>query len=185
MLPGWLMPRPTINLPEGRPLPSPVMEDVPGEEGTEAGAAANMQRRKSSSAALGEATMRPRRKSTLLGSIAPGSPGVPAVDDDGQDDDNITPSGRARGLTVSSRRRASIGRGKGSTYVEIQHDDPLDQHVVECLTKRQKARRMLKGLWLFIKTPFGMLVAFYGFNVVFWGAAIVFFLAKIVNLHDK
>ena len=32
------------------------------------------------------------------------------------------------------------------------HEDELDQHVEEVLTKRAKIRRTLRGVWSFIKT---------------------------------
>ncbi|KIM20418.1 hypothetical protein M408DRAFT_82027 [Serendipita vermifera MAFF 305830] len=62
--------------------------------------------------------------------------------------------------------------------------DELDVHVEELLTRKQKIRRSLQGLWAFLKTPIGVVTAIYGIAVVFWGAAIVFFLGKLINLHD-
>lgn len=40
-----------------------------------------------------------------------------------------------------------------------EHEDPLDQHVVDVLTKKQKRKRALLGVWTFLKTPFGIVVA--------------------------
>ncbi|KAK7695911.1 hypothetical protein QCA50_000550 [Cerrena zonata] len=63
-------------------------------------------------------------------------------------------------------------------------EDNLDRHIEDVLTKRDKFKRVMKGVWSFTKTPMGVIVAFYGFNVIFWGTGIVFFLAKFINLHN-
>ncbi|KAG9035318.1 hypothetical protein FS842_003722 [Serendipita sp. 407] len=62
--------------------------------------------------------------------------------------------------------------------------DELDLHVEDLLSRRNKIRRSLQGLWAFLKTPIGIVTAIYGFAVVFWGAAIVLFLGKLINLHN-
>ncbi|KZT62126.1 hypothetical protein CALCODRAFT_490298 [Calocera cornea HHB12733] len=62
--------------------------------------------------------------------------------------------------------------------------DELDLHVEHVLRKRDKARRALKGLWAFLKTPMGIFTAIYGFLCAFWGAGIVLFLVKWINLHN-
>lgn len=70
-------------------------------------------------------------------------------------------SGRARGSSLTGgggRPR----RGSTATYVSLSHDDPLDAHVVDVLTKRQKVKRALKGLGKFLMTPLGVFFFFYG-----------------------
>lgn len=62
----------------------------------------------------------------------------------------------------SAGRRPSIGRARGQSYSEIEHEDPLDRHVVDCLTKRQQVKRALKGVGKFLCTPVGVVVGFYG-----------------------
>ncbi|KAI0320669.1 hypothetical protein OF83DRAFT_1238597 [Amylostereum chailletii] len=63
--------------------------------------------------------------------------------------------------------------------------DDLDRHVHHVLTKKDKFRRIMRGVWAFLKTPLGVVVGIYGVLVVFWGAAIVLFLLKWINLHNK
>ncbi|KAL7282365.1 hypothetical protein ACG7TL_003835 [Trametes sanguinea] len=67
---------------------------------------------------------------------------------------------------------------------ESEYEDALDQHVEDVLTKRDQFRRVMQGVWSFVKTPLGIVTAIYGFFVVFWGTGIVFFLAKFINLHN-
>lgn len=64
------------------------------------------------------------------------------------------------------------------------HEDALDRHVDDVMRRRARFKRIMKGVWSFLKTPIGVLTAIYGILVVFWGAAIVLFLAKIINLHN-
>ncbi|KAL1675532.1 hypothetical protein EV122DRAFT_268164 [Schizophyllum commune] len=59
------------------------------------------------------------------------------------------------------------------------HEDALDRHVEDVMRRRARFKRIMKGVWSFLKTPI------YGFLVVFWGAAIVLFLARIINLHNN
>ncbi|KAI0269105.1 hypothetical protein BC834DRAFT_1039699 [Gloeopeniophorella convolvens] len=63
--------------------------------------------------------------------------------------------------------------------------DELDRHVHDVLKRRQKFRRVMKGVWAFLKTPLGIAFGIYGFLVVFWGTALVFFLAKWIDLHNQ
>ncbi|KDQ64600.1 hypothetical protein JAAARDRAFT_106770, partial [Jaapia argillacea MUCL 33604] len=65
------------------------------------------------------------------------------------------------------------------------HDDNLDRHVEDILSKRQRFRRTMRGVWDFVKTRSQFITAVYGFLVAFWGAAIVLFLARIINLHNS
>ncbi|KAH8113230.1 hypothetical protein DFH11DRAFT_1600871 [Phellopilus nigrolimitatus] len=52
------------------------------------------------------------------------------------------------------------------------HEDDLDRHVEQVLSKRARIRRTLQGVWSFVKT-------------LFWGAAIVLFLLKWINFHNS
>ncbi|KAA1466329.1 hypothetical protein DENSPDRAFT_831143 [Dentipellis sp. KUC8613] len=63
--------------------------------------------------------------------------------------------------------------------------DELDRHVEDVLRKRDKFRRIMRGVWSFLKTPIGICVGIYGFLVVFWGAAIVVFLIRMINFHNR
>ncbi|EKM59200.1 uncharacterized protein PHACADRAFT_169675 [Phanerochaete carnosa HHB-10118-sp] len=65
------------------------------------------------------------------------------------------------------------------------HEDNLDRHVEDVLSKRDRYRRIASGVWAFMKTPMGIIVTIYGFLVVFWGTGIVLFLARMINLHNK
>ncbi|KAL1747712.1 hypothetical protein HDZ31DRAFT_31309 [Schizophyllum fasciatum] len=65
------------------------------------------------------------------------------------------------------------------------HEDALDRHVEDVMRRRARFKRIMKGVWSFLKTPIGVVTAIYGFLVVFWGAAIVLFLARIINLHNS
>lgn len=83
-------------------------------------------------------------------------------------------------------RRSSITvdaeKGRARTP---EHDDYLDQHVEEVLRKRDKFKRVMQGVWSFMKTPIGIIVSIYAFLVIIWGSGIVLFLARIINLHNK
>ncbi|KAI0773454.1 hypothetical protein BC629DRAFT_1595215 [Irpex lacteus] len=66
------------------------------------------------------------------------------------------------------------------------HEDNLDRHVEDCLSKRDQWRRIMKGVWAFMKTPMGVNYRLIlRFNVIFWGAGIVFFLGKLYNFHNQ
>ncbi|KAI0053001.1 hypothetical protein FA95DRAFT_1050949 [Auriscalpium vulgare] len=81
-------------------------------------------------------------------------------------------------IVLPARDADASSGGSGST-------DDLDRHVEDVLKRKQNYRRILKGVWAFLKTPVGILFGIYGFLVVFWGAAIVIFLLKMINLHNK
>ncbi|KAI0719613.1 golgi-body localization protein domain-containing protein [Cerioporus squamosus] len=86
---------------------------------------------------------------------------------------------------LKKKRRKVEDAEKGETPPdEHEHHDALDQHVEDVLSKRDKFRRVMQGVWSFCKTPLGFITAIYGFLVVFWGTGIVFFLAKFINLHN-
>lgn len=70
----------------------------------------------------------------------------------------------------------------------IEKNDELDDHVRRVLakkTKKQVAKEVLKGLWTYVKTPMGFVVAIYGFLVVFWGAAIVILVARWIPMSSR
>ncbi|KAI0702885.1 golgi-body localization protein domain-containing protein [Cytidiella melzeri] len=79
-------------------------------------------------------------------------------------------------------RNTSSDSEKGSN-----DEDDLDRHVEDCLSRKDKWRRIMSGVWAFMKTRKRICstVSFYGFNVVFWGAGIVFFLGKLYNFHNQ
>ncbi|KAI0750742.1 golgi-body localization protein domain-containing protein [Daedaleopsis nitida] len=83
-------------------------------------------------------------------------------------------------LRKKQRRAGDTEKGQ-----ECAHEDALDQHVEDVLRKRDKFRRVMQGVWSFVKTPLGFITAIYGFLVVFWGTGIVLFLAKMINLHNE
>ncbi|KAJ3789499.1 hypothetical protein GGU10DRAFT_260500 [Lentinula aff. detonsa] len=81
---------------------------------------------------------------------------------------------------LSSIQGAQPAEEQGQPALE----DSLDRHVDDVMRRRDRIRRILKGVWSFLKTPLGIVTGIYGFLVVFWGAAIVFFLLKIINFHN-
>lgn len=60
----------------------------------------------------------------------------------------------------------------------------LDEHVKDQLDKKQyrmeQFKRIMHGVWTFVKTPLGIVVAIYGFLVIFSGAGLVICLASWV-----
>ncbi|KAL7414276.1 hypothetical protein BDY24DRAFT_386389 [Mrakia frigida] len=172
LLPGWLMPRPTLSIPDGSPI------DELDEASAQQGLITQPDQARITSSPTPMEPPPPggrRRASTIRSTLGGGRPRAPSA-----------ASAHSHGRGSLGARRPSVGRTRGESYVVLeQHSDPLDQHVVDVLTKKQKRKRALIGMWEFLKTPFGICVAFYGFNVVFWGAAIVFFLAKFINFHNK
>ncbi|KAI9448157.1 hypothetical protein H4582DRAFT_1898905 [Lactarius indigo] len=68
--------------------------------------------------------------------------------------------------------------------VHTASTDELDRHVHDVLKRKQKFRRVMKGVWAFLQTPLGIAFGIYGFLVVFWGTALVFFLAKWIDLGN-
>ncbi|EPT03734.1 hypothetical protein FOMPIDRAFT_1158598 [Fomitopsis schrenkii] len=67
---------------------------------------------------------------------------------------------------------------------EDEEEDNLDMHVEDVLRKRDRLRRVMRGVWSFVKTPLGVVTAIYGLLVVFWGTALVLFLARFINVHN-
>jgi hypothetical protein len=88
------------------------------------------------------------------------------------------------GLSTSS----SVADEDVETYAASEKGgDELDAHVRHVLSqsKRDAIKRTAKGVWTFVKTPMGFIVAVYGFLVAFWGAAIVLFLLGWINAGSK
>ncbi|THH07076.1 hypothetical protein EW146_g9425 [Bondarzewia mesenterica] len=70
------------------------------------------------------------------------------------------------------------------TAFEAGTEDELDRHVKDVLTRPSPTRRILRGVWSFLKTPIGIIAGIYGFLVIFWGAGLVLILVKIINFHN-
>lgn len=70
---------------------------------------------------------------------------------------------------------------------EVADEHELDRHVKHVLRakRREKAKRALRGLWAFLKTPMGIVTGIYGFLVAFWGAALVLFLLGWIKTPNK
>ncbi|OCH92936.1 hypothetical protein OBBRIDRAFT_802282 [Obba rivulosa] len=90
------------------------------------------------------------------------------------------------------QRQKDAGSAEKGQALEEDDEDLLDQHVEDVLRKRDRLRRVMQGVWSFLKTPLGVslffrnvITAIYGFLVVFWGTGIVFFLAKFIDLHNS
>lgn len=98
--------------------------------------------------------------------------GTPGSRTPGRRASDAKPGRRRASTTASTSGRARMGsltggsgrprRGSTATYVSLSHDDPLDAHVVDVLTKRQKFKRAMKGLGKFLLTPLGVFFFFYG-----------------------
>lgn len=91
-------------------------------------------------------------------------------------------------VVVLPRRRRRKSRTnnaeKGRAEDADDDEDNLDRHVEDVLRKRDRFRRVMQGVWSFVKTPLGIVTAVYGFLVVFWGTALVLFLARFIDLHN-
>ncbi|KAJ3488375.1 hypothetical protein NLI96_g2885 [Meripilus lineatus] len=49
-------------------------------------------------------------------------------------------------------------------------EDNLDRHVEDVLTRRDRFRRVMRGVWSFMKTPMGIIVTIYGFLIGLFSA---------------
>ncbi|KAI0030702.1 hypothetical protein K488DRAFT_26420, partial [Vararia minispora EC-137] len=91
-------------------------------------------------------------------------------------------------VSVYSRRPVlslPTSDGVSGRPASIFNEQEIDAHVDQILSKRAKFRRVLRGIWAFLKTQtIQILVGLYGFLVAFWGSAIVLFLLKWINLHN-
>ncbi|KZT74331.1 hypothetical protein DAEQUDRAFT_660489 [Daedalea quercina L-15889] len=94
----------------------------------------------------------------------------------------VLPRGRRR--RKSTKDEASAAEKGETGENDNNEEDNLDLHVEDVLRKRDRARRIMRGVWSFVKTPLGAITAIYGLLVVFWGTALVFFLARFINVHN-
>ncbi|KAI0959490.1 hypothetical protein AcW1_004300 [Taiwanofungus camphoratus] len=93
-----------------------------------------------------------------------------------------------KSVVVLPRRRISQATARESAAEKGEthgiDEDNLDLHVEDVLRKKDRFRRVMQGVWSFVRTPLGIVTAIYGFLVVFWGCALVFFLARFINVHN-
>lgn len=73
------------------------------------------------------------------------------------------------------------GRPAPTATNQDADDLHLDAYVHELLTKKQKFKRAMQGVWAFLKTPVGVIAGIYGVLVVFGGAALVLFLIGAID----
>lgn len=112
--------------------------------------------------------------------IFPNIPGLydrrPVIDLPAQEVDPTAASTEAQ-LQIEEGRPAPSSAHKPTD----QDDLHLDAYVHELLTKRQKFKRAMQGVWAFLCTPIGVIAGIYGFLVVFGGAALVLFLVGAID----
>jgi len=86
---------------------------------------------------------------------------------------------------ASTEAQLQLDEGRpspSSAQKRTDEDDlHLDAYVHELLTKRQKFKRAMQGVWAFLCTPIGVIAGIYGFLVVFGGAALVLFLIGAID----
>ncbi len=119
--------------------------------------------------------------------IFPNIPGLydrrPVIDLPAQEVDASAASTEAQ-LQLEEGRLASPrlkAKAAAAASQEDEDDLHLDAYVHELLTKRQKFKRAMQGVWAFLKTPVGVIAGIYGFLVVFGGAALVLFLVGAID----
>lgn len=59
-------------------------------------------------------------------------------------------------LHKKKERQKTEDAEKRQVSDETAHEDALDQHVEDVLRKRDKFRRVMQGVWSFVKTPLGV-----------------------------
>ncbi|TBU45037.1 golgi-body localization protein domain-containing protein [Dichomitus squalens] len=69
------------------------------------------------------------------------------------------------------KKQNDVEKGTATTEEENLHEDALDEHVHDVLNKRDKFRRIMAGVWSFLKT-------------LFWGCGIVVFLIPLWDVHN-
>ncbi|CDU25994.1 uncharacterized protein SPSC_06165 [Sporisorium scitamineum] len=88
----------------------------------------------------------------------------------------------ANAASTEATLQLEEGRHPTPAASKDDHDDlHLDAYVHELLTKKQKFKRAMQGVWAFLKTPVGVIAGIYGFLVVFGGAALVLFLIGAID----
>lgn len=116
--------------------------------------------------------------------IFPNIPGLydrrPIIDLPSQDVDPAATQQETQLQMEEGRLRQKVPLG--ATGDPLDEDDlHLDAYIHELLTKRQKLKRTMQGVWAFLKTPIGVIFGIYGFLVVFGGAALVLFLVGAID----
>ncbi|KAJ9480293.1 hypothetical protein PHBOTO_003522 [Pseudozyma hubeiensis] len=113
--------------------------------------------------------------------IFPNIPGLydrrPVIDLPAQEVDEQAAETEAT-LQLEEGRHPPAPRNTAATNQDDLH---LDAYVHELLTKKQKFKRAMQGVWAFLKTPVGVIAGIYGFLVVFGGAALVLFLVGAID----
>ncbi|TFY59690.1 hypothetical protein EVJ58_g5638 [Rhodofomes roseus] len=97
----------------------------------------------------------------------------------------VLPRRRRKKVAKDRQSAAEKGQAGDKENSDDEDEDNLDMHIEDVLRKRDRARRVMQGVWSFVKTPLGVVTAIYGFLVVFWGTGLVFFLARFINVHNS
>lgn len=105
----------------------------------------------------------------------------PVIDLPAQEVDHNAASTEAALQLEEGVHRTPLPHSSTATTAQDQDDLHLDAYVHELLTKKQKFKRAMQGVWAFLKTPIGVIAGIYGFLVVFGGAALVLFLVGAIN----
>ncbi|MBW0492770.1 hypothetical protein O181_032485 [Austropuccinia psidii MF-1] len=89
----------------------------------------------------------------------------------------------------------STHQNSNSIHQLDQEEEKFDQHVLNIIKYTQPEaklslsinhfKRIMKGIWAFVKTPMGIIFTIYGFLVVFWGAALVLILFKWIKITPE
>ncbi|CBQ72734.1 conserved hypothetical protein [Sporisorium reilianum SRZ2] len=91
------------------------------------------------------------------------------------------PAQEVDATAASTEATLQLEEGRRSAPQQDHDDLHLDAYVHELLTKKQKFKRAMQGVWAFLKTPVGVVAGIYGFLVVFGGAALVLFLIGAID----
>ncbi|KZT12507.1 uncharacterized protein LAESUDRAFT_638973 [Laetiporus sulphureus 93-53] len=81
-------------------------------------------------------------------------------------------------------RRRQRRRGDAEKAEPAGDQDSLDMHVEDVLRKRDRFRRVMRGVWSFMKTRMSCNRIRCTVVTVFWGSALVLFLARFINVHN-
>lgn len=116
--------------------------------------------------------------------IFPNIPGLydrrPVIDLPSQEVDSSAAQHETQLQMEEGRLYQPVPRGANGDPLD-DDDLHLDAYIHELLTKRQKFKRTMQGVWAFLKTPIGVIFGIYGFLVVFGGAALVLFLVGAID----
>ncbi|KAH8925550.1 hypothetical protein BT69DRAFT_1332046 [Atractiella rhizophila] len=83
---------------------------------------------------------------------------------------------------TASEEDLRLEEGRTGLTEEDEEIDLLDRHVEKEMTRKDQVRKILKGVWAFMKTPLGIFFTIYGILVVFWGAGLVLILIGAFDL---